>query len=528
MFLQAATAYLEKYNFSVIPVGPDKKPLISWKDYQKRKPTRDELKEWAKKYPTANVGIITGTISDLAVVDIDEEQGYEEIAKYIPSEMLFPKAKTPSGGQHWYFRMPPKKIRLNARVIPGCDLRAEGGYVVAPPSVNEKGKYEWTSDAGIKHIDLPILPESYVNHVMSTSVHTMSTNVHTSPQVSTNMFQKGHRDEDLFHTANCLIKGGMLPSAALQVLQVLGAHCQFPSSELAIKVKSALERAEKRDRNLAEEVREWVMSTSGVFLSTDVHKCLQVSTRQDMKNVSEILRRLTTEKIIEKYGNRSGQWRVVDTDLEVLNWRNADTSEIPLELPLDVMDYVKIMPKNLIVIAGAPNAGKTAFLLNIVLKNMYNHSINYFSSEMSESEMRGRLEKFEGVNLNQWAFNAYNRCSNFADVIVPDEINIIDFMELHDEFWKVGAYFKEIYEKLTTGVAIIAIQKKKGALVGKGGEITLEKPRLYISMDNGKVTIEKGKNWRIPTMNPNQLTCNFKLVQGSKFIKDSEWTREER
>ena len=45
MFLQAATAYLEKYNFSVIPVGPDKKPLISWKDYQKRKPTRDELKE---------------------------------------------------------------------------------------------------------------------------------------------------------------------------------------------------------------------------------------------------------------------------------------------------------------------------------------------------------------------------------------------------------------------------------------------------------------------------------------------------
>ncbi len=524
MFLKVATAYLERYNFSVIPVGNDKRPLTSWREYQKRRPTKDELKGWAQEFPNANVGIVTGTISDLAVVDIDEEIGYSEIQKYIPDDVVPPKVQTPSGGQHWYFRMPPdKEIRLNTRIVPGCDLRAEGGYVVAPPSQNGRGKYKWLDRTSLS--DAPILPESYVNFVMSTPVHTVSTNVHRVPQVSTSMFQRGHRDDDLFHVANCLIKGGMAPDKALQVLKVLGAHCQFPENEIAIKVKSALERAERRDRNLAEEVREWVMSTSGVFLSTYVHKCLQVSTRQDMKNVSEILRRLTAEKIIEKYGNRSGQWRVVDNDLEVLDWRNATGDEIDLKMPLGIMDYVKIMPKNLIVVAGAPNSGKTALLLNIVRSNMYNNTINYFSSEMSEFEMRDRLLKFEDIELNQWRFSAYNRCSNFADVIAPDEINIIDFLELHDEFWKVGAMFKEIYEKLNKGIAIIAIQKKRNASVGKGGDITLEKPRLYLSMDAGKITIEKGKNWRMPGTNPNGLSCLFKLVQGSKFLRDCDWAK---
>lgn len=523
MFQQAATYYRNKFNFSVIPVGQDKRPLIKWQGYQKEKPDDKQIQEWGKKFPRANVGIVTGRISNIAVVDIDEEQGYQEIAKYIPCTVDFPICSTPSGGQHWYFRMPEQDIRLNARVIPGCDLRAEGGYIVAPPSKTDKGEYKWLES--IKDTEMPKLPESYVNHVMSTSVHEVSTKFHTSPQVSTNMFQRGHRDEDLFHTANCLIKGGMAPDKALQVLIILGVQCNFPEDEITIKVKSALERAEKRDRNLSEEVREWVMSTNGVFLSTDVHKCLQVSTRQDMKNVSEILRRLTTEKIIERYGNRSGQFRVVDTDLEVLDWRSAATGEIPVILPLDVHEYVKIMPKNLIVIAGSPNAGKTAFLLNIVKSNMYKYNINYFSSEMSECEMRDRLSKFTDIGLDDWKFRAYNRCSNFADVIVPDEINIIDFLELHDEFWKVGSMFKEIYEKLTTGIAIIAIQKKHGARTGKGGDITLEKPRLYLSMEGGKVKIEKGKNWRHPTVNPNNLECTFKLVQGCKFIKEADWIR---
>jgi hypothetical protein len=141
---------------------------------------------------------------------------------------------------------------------------------------------------------------------------------------------------------------------------------------------------------------------------------------------------------------------------------------------------------------------------------------------MSNAEMKGRLRAF-GEPLDKWKFNAFDRCSNFADVIRPDEVNIIDFLELHDEFWKVGGMMKDIYEKLNKGIAIIALQKKRGADTGKGGDVTREKPRLYLSMENGKMCIEKGKNWRHEGINPNGLQCEYKLVNGSKFLISSPW-----
>ena len=524
---KAALYYLNKCGFSVIPCGDNKKPLIKWQEFQTRRPTTEEVSEWFKKNPNANIGIVTGKVSNLAVIDIDEAQGYEEIKKYIPEDLKYPICRTPSGGHHYYFRMPiGRELRLNVRVVPGCDLRADGGYVVAAPSKSSKGVYVWEDGHNIKNVIIPQIPESYVEFVMSTNVHNVSTNVgnvHKCPQT---LFQKGRRDNDLFHVAHCLTRGFMPPEEIFEVLHILGEHCKFPPEEIEIKVKSALERSAKRERNLAEEVREFVMSTSGHFLSTDVHRCLQLSTRPDMKNVSEILRRLSAENIIEKVGNKNGQYRLIDTILEEIDWLSAEEDEFKLELPLGINKYVKIMPKNLIVVAGAPNAGKTAFLLDIVFKNMHCNKINYFSSEMSNTELKGRLKAF-GQPLDFWRnknFVAYDRCSNFADVIQPNDVNIIDFLEIHDEFWKVGGLLKELYEKLDKGICIIAIQKKRGSDTGKGGDVTREKPRLYLTMDNGEIVIEKGKNWRHEEVNPNGLKCNFKLVHGSKFMESSTWT----
>jgi hypothetical protein len=280
-----------------------------------------------------------------------------------------------------------------------------------------------------------------------------------------------------------------------------------------------------KKRNLRDEILNIISVTSGDISVTDCYTALQVVTKQDKAAIRQILHRLTQEKVLNKQGSRAGMYRIVDQDLEVLDWRNASGDEFPIDLPLGIGEYVKIMPKNLVVIAGSPNSGKTAFLLNILRSNMYKYYINYFSSEMSECEMHDRLSKFD-IPLDKWRFSAYNRSSNFADVIVPDKINIIDFLELHEDFWKVGAMFKEIYEKLTTGIAIIAIQKKHGARTGKGGDITLEKPRLYLSMENGKIKIEKGKNWRHAGVNPNNLARTFKLVQGCKFMPEGDWIHE--
>jgi hypothetical protein len=72
----------------------------------------------------------------------------------------------------------------------------------------------------------------------------------------------------------------------------------------------------------------------------------------------------------------------------------------------------------------------------------------------------------------------------------------------------------------------VALQKKRDAELGRGGDFGLEKPRLYLSMDKGKCTIQKAKNWVNPEKNPNGLVINFKVVGGCKFIITNDWHEE--
>ena len=82
---------------------------------------------------------------------------------------------------------------------------------------------------------------------------------------------------------------------------------------------------------------------------------------------------------------------------------------------------------------------------------------------------------------------------------------------------------KKIFDKLKNGIAIVALQKNPGAAMARGGIGTLEKPRLYITMDSGVMKIEKGKNWKNPEVNPNGMQVRFSLVQGAIFRAKTEW-----
>jgi hypothetical protein len=81
--LQEALNYLNQ-GYPVIPIQKDnKKPYICWKKYQEQMPTIDEVTGWWTKYPEANIGLITGEISGIFVVDIDTDEGLLEIQKYM-------------------------------------------------------------------------------------------------------------------------------------------------------------------------------------------------------------------------------------------------------------------------------------------------------------------------------------------------------------------------------------------------------------------------------------------------------------
>lgn len=237
-----------------------------------------------------------------------------------------------------------------------------------------------------------------------------------------------------------------------------------------------------------------------------------------------IIKRLKDAGIIEANQKNNKLYRYKIVTVRVIDFKSSTSRDsIQLSYPFGIEKYVNTFPGNIQVVAGSPDSGKTAWLLNFIRMNQGKFSIYYQSSEMGRDELAARLEHFDGIKLNEWTFQAEERSYDFADIIRPDSINIIDFMELAGDFFNVAEYMRAIHDKLTSGICIIALQKKRGAELGRGGEFSLEKPRLYLTMDKGQMTIQKAKNWNDPMFNPNGMTIKFKIVAGCKFIITEDW-----
>jgi KaiC/GvpD/RAD55 family RecA-like ATPase len=126
-----AKHYLVNKHFSVIPVGRDKVPLLSWKEFQTVRATEAQIDDWWTLWPDANIGIVTGKISGLTVVDVEAGGKFD-----------FPRTftvETGGGGRHFYYQF-QQGLENKARILELTDIRSEGGYVVAAPSMHKSGK----------------------------------------------------------------------------------------------------------------------------------------------------------------------------------------------------------------------------------------------------------------------------------------------------------------------------------------------------------------------------------------------------
>ena len=104
--LREAALFYRRRGWSVFPISPvSKKPLVDWYEYQNRLPTEQEIAEWWRKYPSAGVGIVTGKVSGLVVLDVDPRHGGDpnHVYKKFPTTIV---AETGSGGGHFYYQHP--------------------------------------------------------------------------------------------------------------------------------------------------------------------------------------------------------------------------------------------------------------------------------------------------------------------------------------------------------------------------------------------------------------------------------------
>ncbi|MSS73944.1 MAG: bifunctional DNA primase/polymerase [Candidatus Latescibacteria bacterium] len=78
--LDAALYYLRELSWSVIPVEPKgKRPLVQWEAYQRERASEDQIRAWWTEHPTANIGIVTGEVSGIVVLDIDGPEGAKSL-----------------------------------------------------------------------------------------------------------------------------------------------------------------------------------------------------------------------------------------------------------------------------------------------------------------------------------------------------------------------------------------------------------------------------------------------------------------
>jgi hypothetical protein len=150
LMLKTARALAEK-GLHVFPCMPrDKRPATP---HGLKDATTDpiEIETWWDNNPDYNIAIATGTVSGVFVVDIDGDDAEAELRKLEAEHGELPATveAITARGRHLFFRCPDKPIRNSAgKIATGIDVRATGGYVIAPPSIHPSGKrYCWSVDS---------------------------------------------------------------------------------------------------------------------------------------------------------------------------------------------------------------------------------------------------------------------------------------------------------------------------------------------------------------------------------------------
>ena len=219
-----AMDYLVVFGLNPIPLVPrDKRPLVNWKEFQTKDVTSDLVRKWWGDWPDANIGVITGSISQLLVLDIDGEEGKESFR--ILSKGKIPDTPTvkTSRGKHFYFWTGGNDIDSMPSIYPGLDIKANGGYVVAPPSIHPSGRrYKWESTIYGNHlIEMPdwlwrIIDEK--NEVMDTR--------------DRGVIETGQRNTELTKISGTLRNRGLSPDMVKEALKVINQErCRDPLGE---------------------------------------------------------------------------------------------------------------------------------------------------------------------------------------------------------------------------------------------------------------------------------------------------------
>lgn len=233
--LKEALRYLT-LGMSVIPLKPNsKEPLINWKPYQSRRASESEVREWFKQTPNANLGIVTGVISSLAVVDLDGADGLKSGQSLQPISSV---VSITGNGRQVFYKCPKSELGNSVRKYPGLDIRADGGYVVAPPSIHPNGKqYRWLNS--VLSVDLlPPFPTLLIAKDVPATISDASRNEKGWIAEALKGMTNGNIDDTLFKICSRMRNDGYTEADTLLLLSPHAERVGATTGHLEDKIRN--------------------------------------------------------------------------------------------------------------------------------------------------------------------------------------------------------------------------------------------------------------------------------------------------
>jgi hypothetical protein len=257
--LSFALRYASEFNFAVFPcVHRSKVPatICGFKDA-----SRDPAKisaMWANRLD-ANLGIACGAFSDgLLVLDVDGPEGENSLLEFERENGPLPK--TPQvltgKGRQFYFRA-NHSFQSKVGIAPGIDIRATGGYVIAPPSIHPNGKpYLWAGGSDIQEVERSEAPVWLVNLCKKNDKLKSNQNEVFWRSLSTNLITEGSRNSSLAKIAGHLLRRNVNVALAMELLKAFNrSHFSppLPLQEL-IQVANSVAGLELKRRGRLNDV----------------------------------------------------------------------------------------------------------------------------------------------------------------------------------------------------------------------------------------------------------------------------------
>jgi len=299
--------------------------------------------------------------------------------------------------------------------------------------------------------------------------------------------------------------------------------------KLYLGYKEGQERHIESGLPFSQQLWNWIEGTDGYFTLEEVYRSFELRTKKEKLRARRELHKLKEKGEILKHGSRDGEYRKLTNALEEMGWKDASVIPLDIDFPLNIGGFFQAYPKNMGVIAGAKDSGKTATLLEFVKRNMEKWDIHFYTNEMGKEELKHRIMKREDIRVQDWNFHAYECTEHYEDHIAryPDSIHVVDYIEVNDAFYRVGDYLKWMHEALGQGFIFLGLQKDWGAPLGRGAAFSLQRPRLYITMERGVARVVSAKN-RTPTCehSPVGNILYYGLVDGWKLVAKGIWHPE--